>query len=647
MRSTPRDRDPEHDVLFETKKSRNSLSGSGSASVPKPLGPQEPSQRWWWLVLVAVWAISGLYAANGMLRGWVPHDEGMLGQSAERILVGELPHRDFDDPYTGGLSYLHALAFRLLGINLVSLRWVLLLFVLAWLPAVYYVASCLVSPITAAGVVLLAVVWSVPNYFASLPSWYNLFLAVFGAAFLFRHLETGARKWLLASGVCAGLSCLIKIAGLYYVAAVLLFLFFREQSTSASDRGPKKEWGYTLFLASSLLALLALLVGLVHSRPKAVDVIHFVLPGAALTVPLLWREWRKTHLGDRERFRLLGRLLGPFALGIAAPVGIFMLPYFLSGGLPSLFHNVFVAPARRFTFGSMEAPGLSTLAAAFPLAGLFGLVLYGRRVIGRFAGGLMALALIALLVFSDNPVVYRAVWYSVRPLVPLTVLAGVALLIRGEGLSELRRQQIMLLLSLAGMCSLVQFPFAAPVYFLYVTPLLVLAIVAFFSDQTALPRLLIAAALGFYFLFALMRVNPGFIYQMGSGYVRDDQTELLALERAGIRVNSRSKQQYEQLVATLRHHASGGFTYATPDCPEVYFLAGLRNPTRTIFEFLDSSSNRTSAVLEALNRHRVRAIALNRAPEFSGAPPLDLAAALVQRFPNAMMIGKFEVRWIE
>jgi hypothetical protein len=61
-------------------------------------------------MLVAVWAISGLYVANGMLRGWVPHDEGRLGQSAERILVGELPHRDFDDPYTGGLSYLRVRA---------------------------------------------------------------------------------------------------------------------------------------------------------------------------------------------------------------------------------------------------------------------------------------------------------------------------------------------------------------------------------------------------------------------------------------------------------------------------------------------------------------------------------------------------------
>jgi len=53
-------------------------------------------------------------------RGWVPHDEGLLGQSAERLLAGQLPHRDFDEVYTGGLSYLHALAFEVGGVRLIA-----------------------------------------------------------------------------------------------------------------------------------------------------------------------------------------------------------------------------------------------------------------------------------------------------------------------------------------------------------------------------------------------------------------------------------------------------------------------------------------------------------------------------------------------
>ena len=58
-------------------------------------------------------------------RGWIPHDEGMLGQSAERVLTGEVPHVDYEEPYTGGLSLMHALVFRLAGIDLIFPRWLL------------------------------------------------------------------------------------------------------------------------------------------------------------------------------------------------------------------------------------------------------------------------------------------------------------------------------------------------------------------------------------------------------------------------------------------------------------------------------------------------------------------------------------------
>jgi hypothetical protein len=73
--------------------------------------------------------------------------------------MGELPHRDFDLGYTGGQSYLNAFALWLLGTNLATLRIVLFIFFLAWVPAVY--ASRFVSPLGAGAATLLAVAWSV------------------------------------------------------------------------------------------------------------------------------------------------------------------------------------------------------------------------------------------------------------------------------------------------------------------------------------------------------------------------------------------------------------------------------------------------------------------------------------------------------
>ena len=65
------------------------------------------------IVFIAVMVLAAGYIGLFVTRGWIPHDEGLLGQSAERVLSGELPHRDFDDPYTGGGAYLKGLDVRL------------------------------------------------------------------------------------------------------------------------------------------------------------------------------------------------------------------------------------------------------------------------------------------------------------------------------------------------------------------------------------------------------------------------------------------------------------------------------------------------------------------------------------------------------
>src|SRR4051812_32907625 len=178
------------------------------------------------LLVLSVVGAAAAYVAWHLNRGWVPLDEGSLAHAAQRVLLGELPHRDFDDVYTGGLAYLDAAAFRLFGTTLWSMRLMLFAVFLAWVPAVFYIASRMVRPLMAAGITLLAVVWSLPNYPAPMPSWYNLFFATFVIAALLRFLEDERYRWLFAAGVAGGLSFLGKVVGLYYVAGVLLFLVY-------------------------------------------------------------------------------------------------------------------------------------------------------------------------------------------------------------------------------------------------------------------------------------------------------------------------------------------------------------------------------------------------------------------------------------
>src|ERR1019366_4691706 len=280
--------------------------------------------------------------------------EGTYAQSAERVLHGELPHRDFDDVYSGGLAYLDALAFRELGTNLASLRIVLFVFFMAWVPSLFYIASRFASAYAAGGVTLLAVAWSVPNYPAAAPSWYNLFFATFGTAALFRYLDVGSRRWLFIAGICGGLSILVKTPGFYFVAAVLLFLIFNEQGISGKRNGHPRHngWLYTLTVVTGLLTFLYLLFRLVHTLAESSWLICFFLPALAIVALLLAREFIGSSPPSGERFATLVGSGVPFAAGIALPLLAFLLPYIWSGSTPALLRGLFVLPMKRFIFGT-------------------------------------------------------------------------------------------------------------------------------------------------------------------------------------------------------------------------------------------------------------------------------------------------------
>ena len=80
------------------------------------------TRRWEWLPLAASIIVAALFAWPLLDRGWTPHDDGMLGQTAERIRLGQLPHRDFEELYTGALGLWHALAQRVFGTTMMAPR---------------------------------------------------------------------------------------------------------------------------------------------------------------------------------------------------------------------------------------------------------------------------------------------------------------------------------------------------------------------------------------------------------------------------------------------------------------------------------------------------------------------------------------------
>jgi hypothetical protein len=241
-------------------------------------------------------------------------------------------------------------------------------------------------------------------------------------------------------------------------------------------------------------------------------------------------------------------------------------------------------------------------------------------------------------------------WLSLSQAIPITVLLGAMGIL--QNLSEPNRrsvenQRLMLLVTALALCNLVQFPWTNPTYFSFVAPLELLAVAAIVSSNRGSLQPVAAVFLLFHLIYAITWLTP-LMYRHNN-----DSADLLSRApitpvlpgRAGLRVWDSVAVEYDSLVSLVRAEARGRFIYAAPDSPEVYFLTGFRNPTRTVFDFLDDPKDRTHRILDLLERGGVNLVVLNSSPGISGPLPRDLAEALGARFPRSSAIGRFTVRW--
>jgi hypothetical protein len=603
------------------------------------------------LIFATVLLLSALYAAKGLMRGWFPWDEGIFGQSAEAVLRGELPHRDYVEIYTGGLSYLNALSFRLFGTNLGSMRYMLFLFFLPWVPAFYYAVRRFVSAPVAGAVTLLAVAWSLPNWPAPMPSWYNLFFATFGLALLLRYIESPKPYLLLAAGLCGGISCVFKVSGLYFIAAALLFFLFRQQTvlTTKTVNAPETAI-YRIFVTVSVLTYETMVFLVLRNVANSATYVYFWLPNLAIGAVILFFEFYRSD--DRgHSFSLLFRELTPFAIGVFLPIGAFLIRYALAGDLLQPFRGISGSVEEHLLFVNSK-PSVMKFFLGLSVNLLLGALVFlaGSRV-AKAAGILFWVGTpFVLYLARTNLYVDRAVWGTIWPFLAVVVVAGTVLLgywTTGASLDLVERQKLFLVLSVCATANLIQFPFSAASYYCHVVPFAFLAATALLSYLQSPPRWALSGALCFCFLYIALDVTPGFVPNMGQQCVPDRQISTLGLPRAGaLRVDPKFRPMYDDLSTIIRKHVRGQYTFAMPSCPEVYFLNGLQDATQKLFQTPYLPSERTRVVMSALREHDVNLVVLkNNEIPFGATVPSDLRASLEQEFPNRELDGPFEVRW--
>jgi hypothetical protein len=227
-------------------------------------------------------------------------------------------------------------------------------------------------------------------------------------------------------------------------------------------------------------------------------------------------------------------------------------------------------------------------------------------------------------------------------LTPVVVVLGVTAVVFAarsrNARTKLERQQVMLLTSLAATCSLVQYPFAAPIYLCYTLPLTLLALAAIVATRKRQPgTYVLASVAGLYMAFGAVSLVPMQVAELTHEVGRMDK---LQLPRGGVRIEN--ERVFEDLSRFLQQHSPNGLMYAGNDCPELYFLAGLKNVTR------DDGGAKADEVLRALQSTDVKVVVINEAPFFPvGRMNPEVRAEVERKFPHHGQAGIFQVFWRE
>lgn len=198
-----------------------------------------------------------------------------------------------------------------------------------------------------------------------------------------------------------------------------------------------------------------------------------------------------------------------------------------------------------------------------------------------------------------------------------------------------------------------QYPFASPIYFLFIWPLvalLVIALAAAAADGRSLAgstaevrssQLLPAVtAVGGFVIFCMIRFGwPGAWVEVRVGPPVAEYARL-----SGLLVDRAVAEQYEHLKALLDDVLRPDQTVlAGPDAPDVYFFTGRRNPTPVMFEMFVSPQDHAAMLRRLVESDDIGAVVFNLYPGFSEPWSEDVGRPLVHRMRRQTRIGKFIV----
>jgi hypothetical protein len=262
-------------------------------------------------------------------RYWYPTDDGFYAHIAERLLAGEVLNRDVQDIHPGYIHVVHVLAFKLFGLDLVSLRYPLI--------ATAFIQAIVTFALLRQRGLLLAIVGSITTtcvgvvqFMSPNANWYCLTLAIVLAWWL-TVIPHGPVR-LIGAGVILGtLTWFRHLTGIW-VAMAVIALVLMERSTDALGRQQ------TLMRLQIAIMLAALVTYLYWSPDTEIGGLLFmgVWP-AAVFVWMLFNT--RTH--NHDVLAAVGLLLAGCLVATVPPV----VYHVVHGSLGAFVHDAVVVAA--------------------------------------------------------------------------------------------------------------------------------------------------------------------------------------------------------------------------------------------------------------------------------------------------------------
>lgn len=473
-------------------------------------------------------------------RTWWERDEGQLAHVAERILDGEVLHRDVQDVRPGYVNFINAAALYLFGSSLLSLRYPLMLIALAQSALVFFLfrshGTMLAGALSLSSVALGILHFLNPNH-----HWYALFFTILLICHLVWTPRT-SRWYLLVAGVLIVTVGLTRhLTGAFVGMGTLSFLLLAEARESEEALPFREQWIGRL-LCGSMLALLSLYL------LRSTDFLAFLMFGLWPIGFLAWLLAAVTVPNNRAL-----PIFGGLCLGMAI------------GALPLLAYHV--------VNGSLAAMIDDNFLRAFDVL---------NWNLGKEAKYWM-LPLAAAVEFRQNPGAFsflNAIYFLIVPL--FAALNGFLLFL------AMRRRTLhisLILPILAAFYGLVSLFIQIPIYLHWTSILSVAGSVWILVELNPRWKLLMSGILVVLSIISIAFQAGVPIQGKIMDVVSTKKPELFdsrnQLPKVDLWIRGDSLEAYKKVVRIIEEETlQDDYVFAIPNNPELYFMTKRRNPFR-------------------------------------------------------------------